>query len=168
MNVPRALTDAIDRVVDSVTSAIQQAADSSIPKAKPCERSKPWWSKELAALRKSSSKAFCHQQSHPSLNNQRKARKKRSSYLKAIKAAKVEHWNQFLQKAQGKDVFKAMQYTKERTTRVIPPLQYKQGQETLVAEDFKEQCTAFRTTLFSSPPSTRVSLDWKGYSADRS
>ena len=61
-----------------------------------------------------------------------------------------------------------MQYTTERTTRAIPPLQYKQGQETLVAEDFKEQYTAFRTTLFSSPPTTRVSLNWKGYSTDPS
>ena len=61
-----------------------------------------------------------------------------------------------------------MQYTTERTTRAILPLQYKQGQETLVAEDFKEQCTAFCTTLFSSPPTTRVSLNWKGYSADPS
>ena len=40
LNVPRALTEAINRIVNSITLAIQQAANTSIPKAKPCKRSK--------------------------------------------------------------------------------------------------------------------------------
>ena len=71
------------------------------------------------------------------MKNQQKAIRKRASYLKAIKAVKENYWNNFLEKASRKDVFQAMKYTKERTTKAILPLQYKQGKETLVVEDFK-------------------------------
>jgi len=91
LNVPKALAEAIDEVVETITTTIELAADKAIPKARLSERSKPWWSTELATLRKASSKASRHYYSHPSLKNQRKATRKRASYLKAIKVAKEDH-----------------------------------------------------------------------------
>jgi hypothetical protein len=39
--------------------------------------------------------------------------KARNTYFLAIKRAKNEHWNQFLEKEDPKSVFKAMSYTKD-------------------------------------------------------
>ena len=103
------------------------------------------------------------QQEFPTPINARKAKAKREQFLKAVKEAKTSHWENFLQKAKGKDIFKALAYTKPRTTRAIPELKYKQGEETRTAQDFKEQCAAFTTTLFSSPPTTNTSLYWTNY-----
>ena len=98
------------------------------------------------------------QQEFPTPTNARKAKTKRDQYLYAVKAAKTSHWDSFLQKAKGKDIFKALSYTKQRTTRPIPELQYKQQGELRTAVDFEEQCTAFTTTLFLSPPSANTRL----------
>ncbi|KAF1923416.1 uncharacterized protein M421DRAFT_324423 [Didymella exigua CBS 183.55] len=38
----------------------------------------------------------------------------RNSYLQAVKIAKRDHWNQFLEREDPKSIFKAMAYT--RTT----------------------------------------------------
>ena len=64
------------------------------------------------------------QQEFPTPTNARKAKAKRDQYLYAIKVAKTSYWDSFLQKVKGKDIFKALSYTKQRTTRLIPKLQY--------------------------------------------
>jgi ribonuclease HI len=153
----------LDTATNLLTQSIQEAARKAIPKARHCERSKPWWSKELAEQRKQASKAIRLYQTYTTLTNARRAKAKRDQYLYAVKQAKANHWDTFLQKATGKDIFKALAYTKQKTTRAIPELKYKQGEEIRTAQDFKEQCTAFTTTLFSSPPRTNLRLDWKGY-----
>jgi hypothetical protein len=104
------------------------------------------------------------QQAFPSRANAGTAKAKRDQYLQAIKKAKASYWDTFLQNAKGKEIFKALSYTKKRTIRAIPELQYqKQNRETRVVDQFKEQCTAFITTLFSSPPTTNTRLDWSNY-----
>ena len=103
------------------------------------------------------------QQEFPTPTNTRRAKIKRDRYLLAVKTAKASHWDSFLQKARGKDIFKALSYTKQRTTRLIPELQYQEHGATKTAIEFKEQCTAFTTTLFSSPPSTSTPLHWSNY-----
>jgi len=50
LNVPKALAEAIDEVVETITTTIHLAADKAIPKARLSERSKLWWSTELATL----------------------------------------------------------------------------------------------------------------------
>ena len=80
-----------------------------------------------------------------------------------MRKAKASHWESFLQNAKGKDIFKALSYTEQRSTRAIPELQYTQGGEKRVAKEFEEQCNAFTTTLFSSPPHTNTRLQWDSY-----
>jgi hypothetical protein len=157
------LQEELDQAANLLTQSIQEAAAKAIPKARCCERSKPWWNKELAEQRKQASKATRLQQVFATPTNARRARAKRDQYLQAVKKAKASHWDSFLQNAKGKDIFKALGYTEQRTTRAIPELQYTQGGERRVAKEFEEQCNAFTTTLFSSPPRTNTRLQWDNY-----
>ena len=53
-------------------------------------------------------------------------------------------------------------YTKEKTLRIVPSLQYSKDGITRLVESFKDQYKAFTTTLFPKPPTTN-SIDWKDY-----
>jgi hypothetical protein len=163
LSLPVQLQEDLDHAADLLMQSIQEAAAKAIPKARRCERSKPWSNKDLAQQRKQASKAMRFQQAFPTPTNTRTAKDKRGQYLHAIRKAKAGHWNSFLENAKGKDIFKALSYTKQRTTRVIPELQYMQGGEKKTATEFKDQCTAFTTTLFSSPPTTNTRLEWTNY-----
>jgi Reverse transcriptase (RNA-dependent DNA polymerase) len=78
----------------------------------------------------------------------------KNSYFLAIKQAKRNHWNQFLEKEDPQSIFKAMAYTKDRLVERIPTIQ---GQST-----FNSQCDAFRTSLFPPPPSA-PEPNWDNY-----
>ena len=91
--------------------------------------------------------------------------KARNQYFYAIREAKTSCWNTFLEKAQGKEVFTALKYTKEKTLQTIPSLQYSKDGNTRLVESFDDQCKAFITTLFPKPPSTG-SMEWKDYTID--
>ena len=78
----------------------------------------------------------------------------KNAYFLAIKQAKRNHWNQFLEKEDPQSIFKAMAYTKDRLVERIPTIQ---GQST-----FKGQCDTFRTTLFPPPPSA-PEPNWVNY-----
>jgi len=126
LSLPEQLQEDLDNATALLTESIQEAAKRSIPKARRCERSKPWWSKDLAEQRKQASRAMRVQQEFPTPTNTRRAKIKRDQYLLAVKTAKASHWDSFLQNARGKDIFKALSYTKQRTTRLIPELQYQE------------------------------------------
>ena len=49
-------------------------------------------------------------------------KKAKNQYFYAIREAKTSCWNNFLEKAQGKKVFTALKYTKEKTLRIVPSL----------------------------------------------
>jgi hypothetical protein len=46
----------------------------------------------------------------------------KNQYFHAIREAKTNCWNSFLEKAQGKEIFTALKYTKEKTIQTIPSL----------------------------------------------
>jgi hypothetical protein len=52
------LQEDLDHVANLLTQSIQEAAAKAILKARCCERSKPWWNKELAEQRKQVSKVI--------------------------------------------------------------------------------------------------------------
>jgi hypothetical protein len=74
----------------------------------------------------------------------------RNSYFQAIKKAKRDHWNKFLENTDPKSIFKAMAYTKLLTQGLIPSIE---GKET-----FKGKCMALRKTLFPKPPPDSIQL----------
>ena len=91
LSLPMQLQEDLDYAATLLTQSIQEAANKAILRARRCERSKPWWSKELAEQRKQASRAIRMQQEFPTPTNARKAKAKRDRYLHAVKAAKTSH-----------------------------------------------------------------------------
>ncbi len=108
------------------------------------------------------------QEEQPTRSSRLEAYKEaKNQYFHAIREAKTNCWNSFLEKAQGKEIFTALKYTKEKTLRTIPSLQYSKDGTTRLVESFDEQCKAFITTLFlKPPPSSTSSIEWKNYTID--
>ncbi len=107
------------------------------------------------------------QEEQPTRSSKLEAYKEaKNQYFHAIREAKTNCWNSFLEKAQGKEVFTALKYTKEKTLRTTPSLQYSKDGTTRLVESFDEQCKAFITTLFPKPPSSTSSIEWKNYTID--
>ena len=88
---------------------------------------------------------------HPRSSRLEAYKEAKNQYFHAIREAKTSCWNSFLEKAQGKEVFTALKYTKDGNTRLV--------------ESFNDQCKAFTTTLFPKPPTTS-SIEWKDYIID--
>jgi hypothetical protein len=78
----------------------------------------------------------------------------KNSYFLAIKRAKRNHWNQFLEKEDPQSIYKAMAYTKDRQTEKLPPI--------LNRESFQDKCDILRETLFPPPPRA-PKPSWENY-----
>ena len=51
--IPKTLTPTtLYTLAEEFTSAMNSAAESAIPRLRPCKRSKPWWTEDLKSLRK--------------------------------------------------------------------------------------------------------------------
>jgi hypothetical protein len=69
----------------------------------------------------------------------------KNAYFSAIKQAKRDYWNQFLEKEDPKSIYKALKYTKDCRVERIPTIQ---GEDS-----FQGKCKAFHIVLFPPPPS---------------
>lgn len=150
-----------DRLAGKLTSCFDAATEHAIPRARHTEHSKPWWTPALSMRRKEMARhlrAFKRNPNSPI--RQRAFKTVRNKYFSEIKTAKSECWNTFLKNAQGKEIFQALRFTKEKTTRRVPPLA--QTDNTALAEDFQSQCQTLTTTLFPNPPMT-APPDWSHY-----
>jgi Reverse transcriptase (RNA-dependent DNA polymerase)/Endonuclease-reverse transcriptase len=136
------LTDFLDSAAIELTSAITLAAKASIPINKPGARSKPWWNPALIDLRKAMLQKQRIMAKDPTLKQPYLQAK--NSYFLAIKRAKRNHWNQFLEKEDPQSIYKAMAYTKDRQTEKLPSI--------LKRESFQDKCDILRETLFPPPP----------------
>src|SRR5262249_1463833 len=87
---------------------------------------------------------------------------KRNSYFLAIKVAKQNLWDSFLENAKGKEVFKAFQYTKHNRVERIPVIKYTENGIERSALNFEDKSQAFLSYLFPKPPITD-SPDWTNY-----
>lgn len=141
-----------------LTSLIIKVINDNISKKRISEHSKPWWNDELRDKRKAMSKAqnlWKTGRAEYELFQQ-----KRTEYFATIKTAKSDCWNQFLENAQGKEIFKAFQYTKQRRIEKLPLLIYEnENHESINAASFEEKCQAFMTVLFKKPPASE-SFNW--------
>ena len=133
-----------------------------IPKKKYSERSKPWWSDKLKELRKEMTKYRRKWKRHAEINAEQKYHIARATYYYEIKTAKSNCWNNFLENAQGKDIFKAFQYTKQTRIEKLPILQYQLENQEIKAITFHEKCNAFMETLFTKPPDSEEP-NWSSY-----
>ena len=89
---PLTLKSEIDILVDDIEKAVYQSAEGSIPKLRVTERSKPWWSPELTAMRKALHTAFRrYKKNSRGSGLERTYKKARSTYFHAIRKAKEKH-----------------------------------------------------------------------------
>jgi hypothetical protein len=77
LSLPVQLQDDLDYAANLLTQCIQEAAAKAILKARCCERSKPWWNKELVEQRKQASRTIRLQQVFATPTNTRRAKAKR-------------------------------------------------------------------------------------------
>jgi ribonuclease HI len=150
----------LDKVASQFTEAILSAARASIPIRKPCSKSKPWWNEDLKKLRKEMLWLQRRILDPKDLQTTTPFLQARNSYFAAIKHAKREHWNHFLEKEDPQSIFKAVGYTKDRQAIQTPPIRDLSDR---IQDTFEGKCTAFRTTLFPSPPISPPP-NWENYS----
>ena len=137
-----------DNAAARLTDAIHRAANKSIPFMRPNSKAKPWWSTELTTLRKELARIQRRHNSHEVYQE------KRNSYFAAIKKAKRDHWNAFLENESPSSIYKALRYTKKFASRQLPHIE---GHSS-----FTDKATCLRQSLFPNPPSTD-SPNWEGY-----
>jgi hypothetical protein len=113
--LPAILTTEVDfqNAVDNLTSTLQDVICTTIPMLKPCPYSKCWWNKELSDLKKAKNKLssisykFRAMPDHPSHEQHRAVR---NQYGEAILKAKEQHWAEFLEEAEERELWIANKY----------------------------------------------------------
>ncbi len=70
------------------------------------ERSKSWWSDELKILRKEMTKYKRKWKKYSDNQAEKKYHEARANYYYEIKKAKSNYWNNFLENASEKEIFK--------------------------------------------------------------
>ena len=93
---------------------------------------------------------------------QQKYQEARATYYYKIKKVKLNYWNNFLENASGKEIFKAFQYTKQNKVEKLPIIQYQLENREVNAITFQEKCNAFLKTLFIEPPES-IEPNWTNY-----
>ncbi|KAJ8063433.1 hypothetical protein OCU04_008652 [Sclerotinia nivalis] len=160
LNDQSQLVKTLDEAAKEFTQIIIRSAKASIPKLKTTKKAKPWWSTELKALRKRLASAYNTFKQYPEDDMFKKIyQSARNHYFQAIKTAKKNHWNEFLEKEDTQTIFKAMSYTKDLQTERIPNIRSSPSQ---FESSFEGKCSAFRSTLFPPPPITPAPI-WEGY-----
>src|SRR5438034_8070479 len=96
------------------------------------------------------------------IQTEREYHEARANYYFEVKKAKSNCWNNFLENASGKDIFKAFQYTKQNKIEKLPILQYQSENKQEKAITFQEKCNVFLKTLFIKPSETTES-SWTNY-----
>lgn len=152
-------TDNLDQLAEDFSETITTACNRCIPKKRTSPHSKPWWTPELRQLRREMARE--QRRLHAPLQSLDRQDKEaylvaRNRYFLAIKNAKRDHWNQFLEKTDPKSIFKAMAYTKPLSNGLMPAIN---GQDT-----FEGKCDELRKTLFPEPPPDQpLHSRWNSY-----
>ena len=160
------LKERLDNLGKALTSVIEEATKAAMPFIKRGPKSKPWWNPDLSSLRTDmlhKQRKFVRELTRTSREESFLWKKDyllaRNTYFQAIKAAKQEHWNQFLEKEDPKSIFKAMSYTKDENKQRIPSIRSSPDK---LEESFKGKCDAFVKTLFPPPPESEP-VSWDHY-----
>jgi len=152
----------LDEAAQALTDAINTAAIDSIPQKRYIAISKPWWTPDLKHLRTDMTRSQRQLKSLGTAEAKSQYLIARNTYFLAIKRAKRDHWNCFLEKEDPKSIYKALAYTKDFKSNKIPGIRQDKGD---LATTFKDKCEAFRAILFPSPPKSSKP-NWTGYQSD--
>ena len=90
--IPQTITiSSMDRLAQAFTTTITTAADATMPRIRPCERSKPWWTEDLNKLRKALHKGLRIYKKSRSIPDHIAWKRTRNQYFHAIREAKTQH-----------------------------------------------------------------------------
>ena len=150
------------QAITGLTVAIQATTEVIVPLSKPVPHSWRWWNEELTALKKRHNKLnnesykYRAIADHPTHNAHRDIRNK---YGEAIKHAKTQHWQDFLEMAQGPDIWTVNWYISnppgDGRRQCIPTLKVPQanGMSGEVTTN-KEKAATFHQLFFPPKPAT--------------
>src|SRR6266487_166774 len=96
------------------------------------------------------------------VQTEREYHEARANYYYEVKKAKSNCWNNFLENASGKEIFKAFQYTKQNKVEKLSILQYQSENKEEKTITFQEKCNAFLKILFIKSPES-VEPSWTNY-----
>ena len=86
----------------------------------------------------------------------------KSDYFYKIKQAKATCWNNFLENAVKKDIFKAFNYTKFNRIEKLSIIQYQHENQEITAIIFEQKCEAFMQILFKKSSQSEA-VSWNNY-----
>lgn len=156
------LTALLDATAKALTDIITKAAEEAIPKAAHGARAKSWWTSELKEIRKD----MLSKQRRIKMDNLETKRTyltAKNKYFQAIKTAKRDHWNAFLEKEDPQSIFRAMKYTQDSRIQRIPNVK---NTANIPQSSFEGKCAAFKEALFPPPPiADRPS--WRNYQPNK-
>ena len=157
----------IHGTVMDLTKAIQATIEVTIPMSKPVPHSRRWWSDELTVLKKCLNKlnngsyryrALADHPVHDALKDIH------NKYSDTIKHTKMQHWQDFLEEAQGLDIWTANHYISspagDRGRQHISTLKVTRADGT-TSEDTtnEEKATAFHWSFLPPKPAATVPDD---------
>src|SRR6266487_617298 len=96
------------------------------------------------------------------IQTEREYHEARANYYYEVKKAKSNCWNNFLENASEKEIFKAFQYTKQNKVEKLSILQYQSENKEEKTITFQKKCNVFLKTLFIKPPES-VESSWTNY-----
>src|SRR5204863_1088251 len=88
---------------------------------------------------------------------EKKYHEARANYYYKVKKAKSNCWNNFLENASEKEIFKAFQYTKQNKVEKLSILQYQSENKQEKTITFQEKCNVFLKTFFIKSSETTES-----------
>src|SRR5438034_6051093 len=136
--------------------------EKHILRKKLSEKSKSWWSDELKMLRKEMTKYRRKWRKYSDNQAEKEYHEARANYYYEVKKAKSNCWNNFLENASGKKIFKAFQYTKQNKVEKLSILQYQSENKKEKIITFQKKCNAFLKTLFIKSPES-IEPSWADY-----
>src|SRR5947207_4573858 len=168
INISQISREMLETEAKKLRDIIIIAANKAIPKKRIHEKSKPWWNEELKLLRKELANAKRQYKKNQNQTTQQAFQALKSDYFHKIKQAKATCWNDFLENAVGKDIFKAFNYTKLNRIEKISIIQYQHENQEITAITFEQKCEAFMQVLFKKPPQSEainwnndIEINWK-------
>ncbi|CDO74892.1 hypothetical protein BN946_scf184461.g4 [Trametes cinnabarina] len=144
----------IDALVSDITDILSQAAQDSIPHAKPCPYSKHWWTSELTAMKCEASRlANRAAKRHASEADTEAARHAHWVYHRAIRRQKRQHWREYVEAATERTIWQASKYVTQAPENTLasrlPALTLPDGS---VARSCHEKRDALMSQFFPVPP----------------
>ena len=155
----------VENEAEWVEESLTEVLNTHTRKIRLCARSKRWWSPQVVEARNAYSRAYkAYQAEEISEEERREARKE---YYTAVRKAKRECWEAFLQGTdegsivEQKRCWVALRYIKPNASGTTPAL-IDPNTKKVIAATFEEKEALFREQAFPQAPETDVELELPG------